>query len=103
MPHSKVKLKGIKKYIIKSFIFCYNNYCLTHQKAKYGTSYQPQELKLDIFKGTKEADLLQEVDQDLIATFNKVLAAVVLQEYARAANNTKREVLVAAYQGSENY
>ena len=38
-----------------------------------------------------------------MATFNKVLAAVVLQEYAKAANNAKKEVLVAAYQGSENY
>ena len=32
-----------------------------------------------------------------MATFNKVLAAVVLQEYARAAKNAEREVLVAAY------
>ena len=32
-----------------------------------------------------------------MATFNKVLAAIILQEYTRAANNTKREVLVAAY------
>ena len=32
-----------------------------------------------------------------MATFNKVLAAVILQEYARAANNTKKEILVAAY------
>ena len=38
-----------------------------------------------------------------MATFNKILAAVVLQEYTRAANNTKREALVAAYQGVENY
>ena len=38
-----------------------------------------------------------------MATFNKVSAAMVLQEYAKAANNTEREVLVAAYQGSENY
>ena len=38
-----------------------------------------------------------------MATFNKVLAVMVLQEYTRVANNTKREVLVAAYQGSENY
>ena len=38
-----------------------------------------------------------------MATFNKISAAVVLQEYAKAANNTKKEVLVAAYQGSENY
>ena len=103
MLYSKEKLKGIKEYIIKSFAFYYNNYYLTHQKAKYGISYQPQEPKLDVLKGTKEADLLQEIDQDLIATFNKVLAAVVLQEYARAAKNTKRETLVAAYQGLENY
>ena len=44
--------------MIKSFIFYYNNYYLTHQEAKYSTSYQPQELKLNILKGTKEADLL---------------------------------------------
>ena len=38
-----------------------------------------------------------------MATFNKISAAVVLQEYAKAAKNTKREALVAAYQGLENY
>ena len=38
-----------------------------------------------------------------MATFNKTLAAIVLQEYTRAANNTKREVLVIAYQRLENY
>ena len=103
MLYNKEKLKGIREYIIKNFVFCYNNYYLTHQEAKYGISYQLQEPKLDIFKGTKEADLLQEIDQDLIATFNKISAAVVLQEYAKAAKNTKREVLVAAYQRLEDY
>ena len=44
-----------------------------------------------------------EINQDLIATFNKILAVVVLQEYARVANNTKREILIAAYQGLKNY
>ena len=43
------------------------------------------------------------INQDFIATFNKVLAVVVLQEYIKVAKNTKREVLVAAYQGLENY
>ena len=38
-----------------------------------------------------------------MATFNKVSAVVVLQEYARAAKNAKREVLVAVYQESENH
>ena len=38
-----------------------------------------------------------------MATFNKVLAAVILQEYAKVANNTKRKVLVIAYQGLENH
>ena len=38
-----------------------------------------------------------------MATFNKILAVVVFQEYAKVAKNTKREVLVAAYQGLENY
>ena len=103
MLYNKEKLKSIRECIIKSFAFCYNNYCLIYQEAKYSISYQPQELKLNVLKGTEEADLLQEIDQDLIATFNKVLVAVVFQEYARAAKNTKREVLVAAYQGLENY
>ena len=38
-----------------------------------------------------------------MATFNKISAAIVFQKYTRAANNTKKEVLVAAYQGLENY
>ena len=38
--YNKEKLKGIREYIIKSFAFCYNNYCLTYQEAKYGVSYQ---------------------------------------------------------------
>ena len=97
MVYNKEKLKGIKKNIIKSFVFCYNNYYPIYQEAKYGISYWPQKPKLDILKGTKEANLLQEMDQDLIATFNKVLAVVVLQKYAKAAKNTKREVLVAVY------
>ena len=37
--YNKEKLKGIRECIIKSFAFCYNNYCLTHQEAKYGVSY----------------------------------------------------------------
>ena len=78
MLYSKEKLKGIKECIIKSFAFYYNNYCLTHQEAKYSASYWPQEPKLDILKGTKEVDLLQEINQDLIATFNEILAVVVL-------------------------
>ena len=103
MLYNKEKLKGTREYTIKSFIFCYNNYYPTHQEAKYSISYQPQEPKSDVLKGIKEVDLLQEIDQDLIATFNKISAAIVLQEYARVAKNAKREVLVAAYQGSENY
>ena len=103
MLYNKEKLKGIRECIIKNFIFYYNNYYPTHQEAKYGASYQLQELKLDVFKGTKEVNLLQEIDQDPIATFNKVLAAMVFQKYTRAAKNAKREVLVAAYQGSKNH
>ena len=38
-----------------------------------------------------------------MATFNKVLAAVVLQKYIKVANNAKREASVTAYQGLENY
>ena len=32
-----------------------------------------------------------------MATFNKVLVVVVLQEYARAAKNTKKKVSITAY------
>ena len=38
-----------------------------------------------------------------MATFNKILAAVVFQKYARVTKNTKREILVIVYQGLENY
>ena len=38
-----------------------------------------------------------------MAIFNKISAAVVLQEYTKAAKNAKREILVTVYQGSENY
>ena len=58
MLYSKEKLKGIKEFIIKSFIFYYNNYYLIYQEAKYSISYQPQKPKLDVFKGIKEANLL---------------------------------------------
>ena len=44
-----------------------------------------------------------EINQDPIAIFNKVLAVVALQEYTRTANNTKKEVLIAAYQELKNY
>jgi hypothetical protein len=102
-PYSEEKLKGTRECTIKSFAFCYNNYCPTHQEAKYGASYWPQEPKSDALKGTEEADLLWEIDQDPMATFNEASAAVVLQEYARAAENAEREASVAAYQGSENH
>ena len=39
MPYSKEKLKGIREYIIKNFVFYYNNYYLIYQEAKYSTSY----------------------------------------------------------------
>ena len=78
---SEEKIKGIKVYIIKNFAFCYNDYCLVYQDTKYNISYYPQELKLKRLKGTKKEDLLQELDQDLIATFNSVLVKVIIQEY----------------------
>ena len=39
MLYNKEKLKGIREYIIKSFIFYYNNYYPIHQEAKYGVNY----------------------------------------------------------------
>ena len=37
--YSKEKLKGTRECIIKSFAFCYNNYYLIYQEAKYNISY----------------------------------------------------------------
>ena len=39
MLYNKEKLKGIKEYVIKSFVFYYNNYYLIYQDAKYSVSY----------------------------------------------------------------
>ena len=39
MLYNKEELKGIKECTIKSFAFCYNDYYLIHQEAKYGVSY----------------------------------------------------------------
>ena len=50
----------------------------------------------------KKKNPLQEINQDLIAIFNSVLAKVVIQEYIRVTKNIENEVLVAAYQGLEN-
>ena len=38
-----------------------------------------------------------------MATFNKILAKAILQEYIQAADYTEREVLVVVYQGLKNY
>ena len=38
-----------------------------------------------------------------MAIFNKISAKAILQEYARTANYTEKEVLVAVYQGLKNY
>ena len=40
--------------MIKNFAFCYNNYCLVYEEAKYSASYQPQELTENKFQGTRE-------------------------------------------------
>ena len=53
---SKEEFKGIKEYMVKYFAFCYNNICQIYKETKYSTSYQPKELKLDTFKGTKKED-----------------------------------------------
>ena len=47
-------LRGTNKYLINSFTFCYNNACRIYKDAKYGASYQPQELELRGLKGTNK-------------------------------------------------
>ena len=53
---SKEEFKGTQKYIVKHFAFYYNNTYQIHKEAKYSTSYQPKELKPDMFKGIEEED-----------------------------------------------
>ena len=50
------EFKGIKGYAVKHFAFCYNNGCQVYKEAKYSTSYWPQNLSSDKFKGTKEKE-----------------------------------------------
>ena len=102
-PQSESRIKGTRECTIRSFAFCYNDHCPVHQDAKYGASYWPQEPKSDELRGTEEADLLWELDQDPMATFSNASAKAVLQEYARAADSAESEASVAAYQGSENH
>ena len=63
-PQDTKELKGTKGYMLKHFVFCYDNRCPIHKEAKYGASYWPQELSLDQFKGTKEEeqDCLNKLD-----------------------------------------
>ena len=46
-------LKSIKKYLIKSSIFYYNNIYQVYRDIKYNISYQLQELDLNKIKGLR--------------------------------------------------
>ena len=72
-------------------------------RAPKEAAMEVREPKTDKLKGTEEKYLLQELDQDPIATFNSILAKVAIQEYIQAADNIKAKALVVAYQGLENY
>ena len=47
-------LRGIKEYLIRSFVFCYNNACRIYKDAKYSVSYWLQELVSIGYRGTNE-------------------------------------------------
>ena len=47
-------LRGTKEYLIKSFMFCYNNAYQIYKDAKYSVSYQLQELHFIKYKGTNK-------------------------------------------------
>ena len=48
------RVKAIKKYLIKHFIFCYNSMCKVHEDAKYGIGWWLQELEPNHAKAIKE-------------------------------------------------
>ena len=77
-PREVEEFKGIRGYIVKYFTFCYNNQCYIYKEAKYRVSYQPQELRLDLFKGTKEADRLYKLDKDPIVIYSQQLVEKVI-------------------------
>ena len=47
-------LQGIKECLINSFAYYYNNAYRIYKDAKYGASYQPQELLLSKFRETNK-------------------------------------------------
>ena len=47
-------LREIKECLINSFAYCYNNVYRIYEDAKYGASYQLQELLLFKFRGTNK-------------------------------------------------
>ena len=55
-PREMEEFKGTKGYIVKYFIFYYNNKCHVHKEVKYKINYQPQELRPELFKGIEEVD-----------------------------------------------
>jgi len=55
-PRKSKELKGTRGYIVKHFVFCYNNRCPVYEEAKYGASYWPQEPSPDQFRKMAEED-----------------------------------------------
>ena len=52
----KEEFKGTQECKLRHFAFCYDNSYPIHKEVKYGTSYWPQELSPEQFKGIEEED-----------------------------------------------
>ena len=69
-PQDIEELKGIKGYVLKHFVFCYDNRCPVYKEVKYSASYWPQEPESEKLKDIEEVDRLWELDKDPIVIFN---------------------------------
>ena len=92
------ELKGTRECKIRHFAFYYDNSCLIHKEAKYSTSYWPQELSLDQFKGTlKDRENLYDlgINLDNIGTYSDTKAVQYIY-FAKRAKRTLQAALEKA-------
>jgi len=98
-------LQGIKKCLINSFAFCYNNACRIYKDTKYGISYWLQELGLSKFKGTNELARRLNIKDDKFDigeafTDNKVIRAAYWEHIDLREVNIEVETKTTIERGS---
>ena len=87
------RVKVIRECLIKHFAFYYNSTCRVHKDAKYGTEWQPQELKPNHTKAIRELDNKQDRIHYKIDIYgNSIspeLVIYLIEEVDKDINNNK--------------